>query len=68
MINKNGTANGFKLEFDTGRNIYVFPGPPKERITILEGLKLANTQQNRKIIHKKWNIYNIGESLLAEKL
>ncbi|AEB28613.1 competence/damage-inducible protein A [Francisella hispaniensis] len=68
LINANGTANGFKLEFDTGRYIYAFPGPPKECITMLEGLKLANTQQNKKIIRKRWNVFNIGESLLAEKL
>lgn len=68
LINDSGTANGFKLEFETGRYIYVFPGPPKECIPMLEALKLANIQQSRKIIRNRWNIYNIGESLLAEKL
>ncbi|ABI82749.1 competence/damage-inducible protein A [Francisella tularensis] len=68
LINTNGTANGFKLEFGQDRYIYVFPGPPKECINMLEELELTNTQQTRKIIRKRWNIYNIGESLLAEKL
>ncbi|MDE5005060.1 competence/damage-inducible protein A, partial [Francisella tularensis subsp. holarctica] len=48
--------------------IYVFPCPPKEFINMLEELELTNTQQTRKIIRKRWNINNIGESLLAEKL
>ncbi|MDE4938306.1 competence/damage-inducible protein A, partial [Francisella tularensis subsp. holarctica] len=68
LINTNGTANGFKLEFGQDRYIYVFPGPTKECINMLEELELTNTQQTRKIIRQRWNIYNIGESLLAEKL
>lgn len=68
LINNNGTANGFKLKFDTDRYIYAFPGPPKECIPMLEDLNLTNKQSNRKIIRKIWDVYNIGESLLAEKL
>ncbi|MEY8765331.1 MULTISPECIES: competence/damage-inducible protein A [Francisella] len=69
LINQNGTANGFKLEFESGRYIYVFPGPPRECIPMLEALNLNNkTSKKRKIVRKKWNIFNIGESLLAENL
>ncbi|MBK2106941.1 competence/damage-inducible protein A [Francisella philomiragia] len=68
IINQNGTANGFKLEFDSNRFIFAFPGPPKECIPMLEALSLTNKSKNRKIIRKRWNIHNIGESLLAEKL
>lgn len=68
IINKNGTANGFKLEFEQNRFIYVFPGPPNECIPMLESLNLINENKKRKIIRKKWNIFNIGESFLAEKL
>ena len=66
IINPNGSANGFKLEFAKNRYIYVFPGPPKECIPMLESLKLNKKIKN--IIRKTWNIYNIGESFLAEKL
>ncbi|ASG67608.1 molybdopterin-binding protein [Francisella halioticida] len=68
LPNNNGTANGFKLKFDTDRYIYVFPGPPKECIPMLESLNLINKQPHKKIIRKIWNVYNIGESFLAEKL
>lgn len=68
IINQNGTANGFKLEFDSNRFIFAFPGPPKECIPMLEALNLTNKSKNRKIIRKRWHIHNIGESLLAEKL
>lgn len=35
---------------------------------MFEGLKLANTQQNRKLSVKSGIFINIGESLLTEKL
>lgn len=66
--NANGTANGFQLEFEKNRFIYVFPGPPRECIPMLESLELSNKETKRKIIRKTWNIYKIGESFLAEKL
>ncbi|MDE4961663.1 competence/damage-inducible protein A, partial [Francisella tularensis subsp. holarctica] len=68
LINTNGSANCFKLEFGQDRYIYVFHGPPKVCINMLEELELTNTHQTRKIIRNRWNIYNIGESFLAEKL
>ena len=68
ITNNNGTANGFRVQFDTDRFIYVFPGPPKECILMLEQLDFAKKSQSKKIIRKSWNVYNIGESLLAEKL
>ncbi|AIT10165.1 molybdopterin-binding protein [Candidatus Francisella endociliophora] len=66
--NENGTANGFLLEFEEKRFIYVFPGPPKECLPMLESLNFSNSDKKRKIIRKKWNVYRIGESFLAEKL
>jgi molybdopterin-biosynthesis enzyme MoeA-like protein len=67
--NHNGTANGFKLEFEKNRFISVFPGPPKECIPMLENLLLkSKINSDKKIIKKSWNIYGIGESILAEKL
>lgn len=66
--NNYGSANGFKLEYAKNHFIYVFPGPPKECIGMLKELNLSNTQQQKKIVRKRWNIYNIGESFLAEKL
>ncbi|MED7788281.1 competence/damage-inducible protein A [Francisella sp. 19X1-34] len=68
LSNVNGTANGFKLKFDTDRYIYVFPGPPKECIPMLENLNLNDNKNGKKIIRKIWNVHNIGESFLAEKL
>ncbi|QIW09911.1 competence/damage-inducible protein A [Francisella sp. LA112445] len=68
LLNENGTANGFKLKFDTDRYIYVFPGPPRECIPMLEKLNLTNNKHDKKIIRKIWNVHNIGESFLAEKL
>ena len=67
ITNDNGTANGFRFEFSTDRFVYVFPGPPKECIPMLEKLSF-NKKTSKKIIRKSWNIYNIGESFLAEKL
>lgn len=68
LKNENGTANGFQLEFESNRFIYVFPGPPRECIPMLEKLNLTRNNHKRKIIRKKWSVYNIGESFLAEKL
>ena len=68
LENENGTANGFQLEFENSRFIYVFPGPPRECKPMLEKLNFTRDDTKRKIIRKKWNIYRIGESLLAEKL
>ncbi|AJC48786.1 competence/damage-inducible protein A [Allofrancisella guangzhouensis] len=68
IVNKNGTANGFKLKFEKDRHVYAFPGPPKECIPMLEDLNLKKQAHHKKIIRKKWYIYEIGESFLAEKL
>ncbi|GAB4222081.1 MAG: competence/damage-inducible protein A [Francisella sp.] len=68
LINSNGTANGFKLKFESERYIYAFPGPPKECIPMLKELKFTNQQKNKKIIRKIFKVFNIGESLLADKL
>ena len=67
IINHNGTANGFKLEFENKRFIYTFPGPPKECIPMINSIESSQTV-NKKIIRKSWFVKNIGESLLAEKL
>jgi molybdenum cofactor synthesis domain-containing protein len=67
IINHNGTANGFKLEFENKRFIYTFPGPPKECIPMIDSIK-SSQPINKKIIRKSWFVKNIGESLLAEKL
>jgi len=49
--NHNGTANGFRLEFDKGRFISVFPGPPKECIPMLEDiLSKSKIKLDKKII------------------
>ncbi|QIV95828.1 molybdenum cofactor synthesis domain-containing protein [Allofrancisella inopinata] len=68
IINNNGSANGFKLEFEKNRYIYAFPGPPKECIPMLENLDFEKQTHYKKVIRKKWDIYRIGESFLAEKL
>lgn len=67
IINHNGTANGFKLEFESKRFIYTFPGPPKECVPMIDSIK-PSQPINKKIIRKSWIVKNIGESLLAEKL
>lgn len=66
--NENGTANGFRLEFASNRFIYVFPGPPKECIPMLEKLNFNKKPSSKQIIRQTWKVYNIGESFLAEKL
>lgn len=67
LKNLTGTANGFKFEFAKNRNVLVFPGPPRECIPMfLDTIKAE--QIKKRIIRKSWNIHNIGESFLAEKL
>ena len=67
ILNPNGTANGFDLPFDNNRDIYVFPGPPRECIHMFESI-FSKPNKNRNIIRKNWYIKGIGESFLAEKL
>ena len=66
-LNSNGTANGFELSFGNNRDVYVFPGPPRECIPMLESI-FSRSSKNKSIIRKKWCIKGIGESLLAEEL
>ena len=67
ILNTNGTANGFELEFDNNRKVYVFPGPPKECLPMLESI-LLKLNKNKNIIRKSWIIKGTGESFLAEEL
>ena len=67
ILNPNGTANGFELEFDKNQKVYVLPGPPKECIPMLESI-FSRPSKNKSIIRKSWNIKGIGESFLAEEL
>ena len=71
IANNNGTAEGFYMEFLKDRFIHVFPGPPRECIPMLEEnilniKKLIKFSNNK--IKKSWNVYNIGESLLSQKI
>jgi molybdenum cofactor synthesis domain-containing protein len=67
LKNLTGTANGFKFEFTKNRKVFVFPGPPRECIPMFKNA-LESKQIKKRIIRKSWNIYNIGESFLAEIL
>ena len=67
ILNPNGTANGFELEFEDNRKIYVLPGPPRECIPMLENI-FSKPATTKNIIRKSWNVKGIGESFLAEEL
>lgn len=67
ILNHNGTANGFELEFAAKRKIYILPGPPQECIVMLKDI-FAKPSVTKSIIRKHWGIKGIGESLLAEEL
>jgi molybdenum cofactor synthesis domain-containing protein len=67
ILNHNGTANGFELEFEYNRKIYVLPGPPRECIPMLKNI-FSKPTTTKNITRKSWNIKEIGESFLAEEL
>lgn len=70
LFNENGSADGCFLEYDN-KIIIMLPGPPNECIPILKNLVIPKL---KKFLFAslapllKWRLFNISESLLAEKI
>ncbi|KAB3536959.1 competence/damage-inducible protein A [Alkaliphilus pronyensis] len=67
--NKNGTAAGFLVEFNS-KKVFVLPGPPNEMKPMFNDyvLPMLKGFRNSSLIIKSYEIVGIGESALEEEL
>jgi nicotinamide-nucleotide amidase len=71
LLNSEGTANGFKFEFNNVE-VIALPGPPREIEAIwrdhLQGQLLNKTKNLNKWVTRSWDTIGLGESDVAFKV
>jgi nicotinamide-nucleotide amidase len=70
ISNPNGTADGCIVKM-ANKAIYLLPGPPMECIPLFEQVVLPDIKQRlplKTTFKKKWRLFGIGESQIAEQL